>query len=479
MATLYDGYSAPARIAFTDGSTTASSKSLTTFAAAEVRPGGRSVRLCWISPYYTFQVQWRTRRRRSPSNAAPSSESGASPAPVESWEEWGAWQGNDLSADVKTGTERLAWGDLSITEAAFQLAYDFSQYDKIEYQARVRVFDEPSLTCSEWAYADLSACYAPAFESVSATRGPGGAVSLSVATNWLRGGNRLRVTDLRRDSAAARPSGWSASVQGAEPDVSLDVPAFAAGDASTLYVDMAFTTSDGFSARASRRAVEVSDDEPTPGAEPPSVAVSDAGPRARVTATPPQGASYAAVHVSATWPDAAGGTVADEAEAVPGADGAWEAWIDAPPYDVQGVYRVWAVDADGFTYAEAVHTTPSKGRVTWSDGAEGVSLFFDLALSSTFNLPVETVQAADGTTAARLGLGGSRKLTVEGKLLSPSVADGAWRPALAALRRPRVWSLRKPGGERYRVAVTAVSESEERGAVDLVVSASVSMEEVG
>lgn len=478
MATIYEGYSAPARIAWTDASTGASSKSLTTSNVAEVKPGGRSVRLCWVSPYYTFQVQWRRRRRRSPSNAA-STASDPAPAPVESWEDWGAWQGNVLSADVKTATERLSWGDLSVTTATFSFAYDFSQYDKAEYQVRVRVFDEPSLTCSEWAYADLSACYAPSFSEVAATRLLGGAVSLSVATNWLRGGNRLRVTGLRRGSASAEPAGWSASLAGAEPEASVEVPASAAGDAATLYVDMEFTTSDGLSARASRMAVEVSDDGPTPGAEPPSVAVSDAGCRARIAVAPPAGASYVSVHVSATWPDALGTSSTEEAEAAPCSDGTWEAWVEAPPYDVEGVYRVWAVDEEGFTYAEAVHVAPSGGRVTWSDGEEEVSLFFDLALSSTFALAVETVQTAGGAVAARLGLGGSRRLSVEGKLLSPSVADGAWRPALDALRRPRVWFLRKPGGERYRVAVTAVSESEERGAVDLVVSASVSMEEVG
>lgn len=479
MAEIYSGYSAPARIFWTDASTGASSMSLTTYTVAKVRPGGRAVRICWTSPYYTFQVQWRTRLRRAPGNASASSEGQSSSAPVESWTGWGPWQGNALSADVKTDTERLPWGDLSVTTAVFALAYDFSQYDRIEHQVRVRVFDEPSLTCSEWAYAELPVVYEPVFESATATRRPGGAVDLSVATNWGRGGNRLRVNGLRRDSAEASPTGWTAVVQGAEPEASVAVPASAAGNASTLYVDMAFTTSDGASAIASRMAVEVSDDEPAPGAEPPSVAVSDVGFRAKVAVSPPSGASYDAVHVSATWPDALGGTTSEEAEAVCGPDGTWEAWVEAPPYDVGGVYRVWAVYGDGFAYAEAAHVTPSKGRVTWSDGAEGVSLFFDLALSSAFTLPVETVQTAGGATAARLGLGGSRKLSVEGKLLSPSVADGAWRPALDALRRPRVWLLRKPGGERYRVAVTAVGESEERGAVDLVVSASVSMQEVG
>lgn len=476
MTAVYDGFAAPARILWTGASTTASSMSLSTWTLADVGPGGTSARVCWTSPYYTFQVQWRARRRLSPSSASAASENG-SPTAAEAWTDWGAWEGNDLSAEVKTPTERLSWGDLSVTSALFPFPYDFSQYDKIVYQVRVRVFDEPSNTCSEWGYADLPVEYIPAFASASATRRPDGGATLSVATNWGRGGSLLRVTALRRGSADAEPSGWTASLSGAEPSVEIVVPAGAVQDADALYLDMSFTTSDGRTAKASRMRVDVSEEGASPSAEPPSVAVSDEGPRARVSVEPPEGASYSAVHVSAAWPAAPGGGAYEDAEASEAGDGTWEAWVDAPPYDVEGTYRVWAVYDDGFAYAEAAHVTPSKGRCTWSDGAEAVSLMLDLSFSSSAKPSVEVVETVGGGSAARFGTGRTRTLAAGGKLVAP-LPEGGWREVLDALREPHAWTFRKPGGERCRVAVESVSDSEEAGAVDRVVAVSVSMREV-
>lgn len=473
MATITNGYSVPSDIYWVDGDVGADSASVSTSSEKKVVSGGSSFKISWACPHYTYQLQYRTRRRLSPPYAATFGYA----AGEEAWEEWGEWQGHDLS-DVKSDTERLSWGNLNVTSASFDFPYDFSQYDRIEYQVRVRAFDEKTLKCSNWGYGELSVLYEPVAEVASATRQPNGDVLLSVETNWLRGGNKFSLASLRRDeNKIGNEVDGSVKLHNLDPDFTATIPASMVGDAKRVYADMRFNTSDSAWFRCfTRQWFDIGENTPPDSIAEPIVTVEDMEPYVFVNVVS-EGADYEAVYVTASYTDALGKQEIIEAEAVNGGF-LWSAFIDAPPYDVPVTYTVAVVNGDGWTSKSVEHVTESKGRCTWSDEDYAVSLVFDLEVKSSFSLFTEVVDTADGKAVARFGRGGSRALTVEGTLLAPSIADGAWKPALEALRMPRKWVYRKPGGERYKVVVTSVSDSEAKGTIDRVVSASVSMREV-
>lgn len=472
MATITNEYSVPSDIYWVDGDVSESAMSVSTSSRKEVRAGGSSFKMCWTCPHLTYQLQYRTRRRLSPPYATTLGHA----AGEEVWEEWGEWQGHDLS-DVKSDTEKLSWGNLNVTSASFDFGYDFSQFDRIEYQVRVRAFDEKSFKCSEWGYGELAVTYAPIADVVSAIRQPNGDVLLSVESNWLRGGNRFSLTNLRRDDRYARAVDGAVRLTNVEPAFEATVPAAMVGDAKRIYATLRFYTSDNSVSNGfARQWFDIGENTPPDTIAEPIVTVEDMEPYVFVNIMS-EGTDYEAVYVTASYTDALGKQEIIEAEAVNGGF-LWSAFIDAPPYDVPVTYTVAVVNGDGWTSKSVEHVTESNGRCTWSDEDYAVSLVFDLEVKSSFSLFTEVVDTTAGEAVARFGRGGSRTLSVEGTLLAPSIAEGAWRPALEALRTPRTWVYRKPGGERYKVVITATSDSEAKGTIDRVVSASISMREV-
>lgn len=465
MAQIYSGYAVPCDISWTGGGVSASSMSLTTSTKQSVYSGGSSYKISWKCRHYTYQLQYRVRRRLSPAFAS----SQGKPSDSEVWEEWGSWQGHDLS-DVKSDTEKLSWGDLSVTAAAFHFPYDFTQYDKVEYQVRVRAFDEATFQCSEWGYGDLSIVYEPIATVLSAIPQANGDVLLTVGSNWPRGGNRFSLTDLRRDDPMAKPVDGSVRLSNLKPTFTATVPASMIGDAKKAYATMRFYTSDGNLGNGfDEQEFTVGANTPPSSIAKPTVRIEDVDTSTLLYVIS-EGGDYTSVFASAIYEDALGNKVV---QALPTYSGGfvWGAYVDAAPYDVPVTYRVSYANADGWDTVDVVHTTPSNGRCTWSDEETAVSITLDIEASSSYTSNVEIVETTRGTSVARLGNGGSRSLSVSGKI----IASETWKADLEKLRQPKKWHFRKPGGERYDVVIMSVSEADVSGKY---VEVSISMQEV-
>lgn len=474
MATLNSTYYVPSEIRWVDGLKTVDSASISRESEAVVESGGISRKLCWTCSHSNFQYQYRIRRRYSPPYAAAMGLS----SDGEVWEDWGAWLGTDISKDERSAAERMAHvSNTTITTDAFMFAYDFSQFDKLEYQVRARAFNPFTFECSEWGYETLSVSYRPTARFSSSGRQDGGDVLLSVDTNWQRGGNRFYMKNIRPSKNGATSEvikGAAVSASGLEPDYSVTIPARYVKTADKVYADFYSYTSDGVSAKFEADYFNVKEKTPTGTISAPSVNFSDRD-KETIVKVSPNGSKYDSVFVTASYRDALGREVLIEADSVSSQLESWTATFDAPPYDVTVTYRVSVSNSDGWIATEAEHVTRSKGRCTWSSESDFVSLELDIEAASSYSPNVETYQTTRGTDVARFGLGGSRSLTLHGKLLAD---DGAWRPALEALRKPSAWVYRKPGGERYKVVVTAISESESKETTGRVISASVYMTEV-
>lgn len=463
MATLTKDYSTPSDICWVDGDVDSSATSASTASRKAVREGGSAFKISWVCPHYTYQLQYRVKRRLSPAYAG---------AGGEVWEGWGEWQGHDLS-DVKSDTERLQWGNLNVTSASFYFPYDFSQYDRIEYQVRVRAFDEATYKCSDWGYGELTVLYEPVIRNASATRRPNGDVVLAIDTNWVRGGNRFMMKNIRRDRENGVVVPKTVAAIGLEPDFTVIVPHDVAGESTTIYANLQTFTSDGVMSAYREKSFTVDELDDPESIEEPTVVVEDMEPHAFVKVVS-ETDRYDSVFVTASYTDVFGSQQIIEAEVIDGGF-MWAGYIDSPPYDIPVTYRVAVVNEAGWTSKTVEHVTPSKGRCSWSSGDDVVSLVFDINTAATFSSNVETVDTADGGTAVRFGKGGSRTLSASGNLLRKHAGEGTWKPELEALRQKRVWAYRKPGGEKYSVIINSISESESN---DKAVSVSVSMTEV-
>lgn len=456
--------------------------------AAETAGDPAEVALIWGSPYSTFQAQWRSRRRYSPAKAQA-----VYGAQAEQWTEWGEWEGASISGaetatpatGIGTGAGRWAMTDLS----PFAFAYDFSEYDYIEVQARVRVYDPSSGKCSEWATRTLGVCYEPT-ATVTASQNPDGSVTVSFSTNWPRGGWARVRSGPMPDGAYPRVLADAAQL-GDSATVDVAVPASkTAGltqDSTALYARN-FTFQAQLGTGSTIQAVK--------GAWP--CAAMAAHPNPSTVAAPVvvlsgdgvsvADAGYSEVFASCWWEDEEGRPHASEI-ALAKSGAAWSGSMEAPPYDVDVSVRAVAASSDGTAWAQTVQATriASSGRHSWTlDGGGGasVALMQDTAGASLS----ESMEGGSAKPAgrerpvSRHGTGGTRALSVSGCIMrGPMAGENAphsqsgHAEMLAVLRAQEDMWFRTPGGGRFRVRVTDFSLSQHAAHEVLTVS----MEEVG
>lgn len=474
MAELHDGYAIPSRICWVDGSTTAASKSVTSGDRKSVGKSGGSFKICWTCRHYTYQLQYRIRRRYSPAHAVLLDL----PEGGEFWEDWGEWQGNGLSDDVKSATERLPWGDLNVTALPFEFPYDFSHYDRIEYQVRIRTFDEPSTTCSEWGYGELAVIYEPEVKIISNALQPNGDVELSVDTNWSRGGNRFSLTNLRRDDQLAKPVDGYVKLVNVEPDFKATIPASMVGDAKTVYATMRFYTSDGNDGgEFDKQWFEVNGHQDDEDIAEPVVTVDDAESCVIITVDDER---YENVMMSAEWTDSYNVRHMEEliVESFTGIDtpSGWMGKLIAPPFGVSVTYRISVVSGSGWRSATVEHETANRRSISlFAIRADRVvELRHKISWSSNMVPDIEAVKCAGKTNpVARFGKGGVRALSAQGSMVSPGMGvKSDWLEQIELLRSHRgEWIYRNPVGERIKVAITSVSDERDfHGAMKVSIS---------
>lgn len=441
---------------------------------AEIYESMTTLYLTWTSSCSTFQVQWRRRRRYSPAKALAVSSSGA-----DVWEEWGEWEGSDLSGDAAIAATN-DHGAIWALDEPFEIPYEFSEYDLWEYQVRVRVLDASSLACSEWAYETLRAAFMPQWEYGSATRNADGSVTLEVNHNMTRPCS-FKLGELKSSTTLGAILGITKTIGKMNEKVALPagggtvvIPANIIGSYKSIKTPNAQLTSYDAAivpgvAGLGFTVGQVSEDESitAPAATfedtdlSTCVAVADAG--------------YDNVFVTAEWEDAYGNPHVESLDVA----GAWEAELFAPPYGVEIAYRITA--AKGATWRTSTFLRTLNRRWTHmsfvSEDGETVVIRYKTTRKVTASVEGEAVKCAGRKNpVARHGMGGASKIVAEGKILDPMYsAGGAWLPDIEKLRSNKTWIYRDPEGRRMRVMVKSVATSSQttsgpRGIVDVSIS---------
>lgn len=444
--------------------------------------------IAWDSQYYTFQCQYRQCSRLSP--AAQAIAGVADP-----WGAWGAWQDPEsaVSGDIKSTTQKSGLKSIW-TGNPFSFAYDFSNYDMHKIQFRVRVFDEGSLTCSDWAYYDLLVVYRP-IATATAEYLPDGGARISVTTNWTRGGGSFSVSETRYcmynvNNLSLGPywnltrwwPGGSVALQAGS--ASMDVPPVALQDGHIYMCGLQLVTGDGAQATwpsnvyaldcaADQHAIDGTKPTPPvydvpiaahsnpPDVDEPTVTATSTGDGDLLVSV--TGGTWDNVLVSCAWTDARG--VISSASVGMSDDGAaWNGVLVAPPFDVPVTITAAGVAGAKFATDSATATVPSEGAVELRhlSTGEAVRIKYDHrdTVQRRFTPEVETYKPAGATRPkSRYGEGGAMSLGISGT--TPEVgATGGYltEQGLAAwvqAESPGDWLLRIPGGERYSVALTS------------------------
>ena len=430
--------------------------------------------ITWQSPHYTFQAQGRRRRRLSPAKSLTVSPSGAIV-----WEPWGEWEGSDLSKDSSIRVTRPSGNSIYLGNQ-FVVPYDFSEYDLYEYQVRVRVLDEPSLTCSEWAYETLRVAFRPQWEYGSAMRNPDGSVTLEVLHNMPRACRfSLGTLEERRENGIYEKFGaFDQEHTIPTGGGTIVVPASAMGSHDKAETPVAMLASyDNVMVGGAGKGFAVGQVVEDKTITEPVVSIEEAASHIRVNVGD---AGSENAHVSAEWTDAYGKRHVEELYVLDlrevGTLDCWRGIFEAPPYGVDVTYRVSVVGKSGWRTATVRKATNGKGVVSLTDTSDDacVELAYDPSWSSDSSIEGELVRCAGRSKpVARHGSGETTKVKASGTLLSNG--DGAWLAEVQLLKGNRSWIYRNPLGERMKVMVDSVSVTCKHGSS---IGLSISMTEV-
>lgn len=464
-----------------------------------IAPGGVSgAHISWYKggQAVTYQVQYRERRRYSPSGYTA-----AGVAPADQWEAWGDWQDPSNSVEGDTTSPVSVSGRVVTYQGnSWAYAYDTATYDMYHVQIRVRVFDEPSLTASGWAYADLYGVIQPTVTLTALSNASGGYTMSVDLAGWQRGGNSLTISGTRYCMENARHQnlgpwwnntpfwpGCTARLDAAGGSVEVAPAAASYGriyatniqivtgdggvcvlDASNVYNYDAAADSNNDSALHPAGAVvymvPIGEHADPSGITPPTVdATPDEDGNLSIKVS---GAEWDGCTVWYTWTDARGVVGHGHAPASKTSARIWGAQVIAPPFDVPITINAAVTKAGAWVARSTVATVPSGGAVELrrADGGESLRILYNArdTVQRRYTGDVETIKPA-GTSRpkSRYGTGGEMAVTVSGLAPLVGVTGGALvERALSdfvGLESAGDWLLRLPGGERYNVAIMSYS----------------------
>lgn len=444
----------------------------------------------------TYQVQYRERRRFSPSGYTA-----AGVAPANQWEAWGEWQDPDGAVANDTASPVSVSGNVVTYQGhSWAYGYDTSTYDMYAVQLRVRVFDEPSATASQWAYATLDAVIRPWATLTALPNAQGGYTVTVVLENWQRGGNRLTIDGTRycMDNARGQSLGpwwnntpfWAGCTAGlGATGGTVDVPAAAMSGGRIYATNISVVTADGGTsvldasnmynydcpadsntgsamhpAGARVYMVPVGEHEDPAGVTAPTVTATQ--DEAGNLAVKVSGGEWDGVSVWYTWTDARGVTGHGQADAAKASARIWGAQIIAPPFDVPITINA-SVTKNGQWVARSTTATVESGgavELRRTDTGESLRVLYNArdTVRRCFDNDAETVKPAGAPRPkSRYGTGGAMSLSVSGLVPGEGVTGGMLTESALAdfvqLEGAGDWLLRLPGGERYRVALMSYS----------------------
>ena len=437
MATLTDKYAVPTNIRWAKGGSTGN-----TGGGVDVPSGGATANICWTSSYKTFQCQWRTRARKSPSAAILVDPTGA-----DVWSDWGNWQGANIDTDA-TSAVTISGSDVKLT-AAESWSYSISTEDLIEYEVRVRVINTSNVNVSDWAYGTLVVSYAPTITLTSCSEDKDGA-TVTLSTGWPRPLRSLRTSRYQRVYDATVGTLTQIGVDEAQHADGTDAGSISWHEPQKHVVDY-----------NGGKAVICHIDALTGDIAHPTVGLTIdhgywvmPGDDALTITVTTSSTDWDSVLALVTWTDGMGRTGQVDAELVSHTTGRWTLQAWAPPFDVVCDVRVSVTKGAGWKTASTTATVPSNGRASFvRQGGDEVAILYDLAHSQTIEPAVEVVQLADGRSVERRGLGALREFDVAGRYITDEQSQADFEP----LRSQGGWVLRLPLGIRCPVAIQSVT----------------------
>lgn len=457
MAVLTDKYALPSQIQWAvDPTGTAITHTAT---ALEVPEAGRNGAIMWSSKYKTFQVQWRDRKRYAPAAAILLDETGA-----DVWTEFPeTWQGADIDSDSASTVTVCTGNDRRLAAEAF--SYDITTYDLIERQVRVRVFNEPDLTCSDWVYATIPVRYSPTMTLSSCEESPEGC-TVTLDTGWPRGASSIQTglyakqfsetatTQIdrgpyqRADGSASNLVTWTEPQSHIvtykdDPVVMCDLQALTSDGASIVNGLQRFANKSLFFVGAH-----------TPGSiSEPTVDLQASEQDLAITVTP-SGADWDSVQAVVAWVDGMGHSGQVDATVMSHSGGQWLLYAFAPPFDVELEVRVSVQTGSAWRAVTETITVPSRGMASFCHpDCWEIAIEYDVEHSQSIEPVAETVQLADGRTVQRRGLGSLRTFDVAGRYIT----DDWWQSHFEPLHQLTGWVLRLPEGVRCPVGIEQVT----------------------
>lgn len=495
--TVTDKYSAPQNVGFYllgDGELYTS-----TDGTANVDATAVSYYIGWQAANRTFQAQWRIKRRLSPAAAIvedPTGEDvwtgwdGTLGSGSRSSDEWGEWQGVDLTTETPSSTAAASNG--YYLNSAFPFPYDFSDYDRNVYQARVRVLNATTKECSEWTYAELDVVYAPQ-ATLSAERNLDGTVTVAIDTNWTRDDNLLhmRRAGTIADNRANVIKPELSIIETVPHDTTVTIPASQAPDADyvwLLYLWMTTADGGGYSSgfapgfadpdlRGWTRIPITSNPPSADVPEPTDVTICQDG------SIEVEGGPYDDVYAHAEWTDEDGNAYSVTVPmSYDSALGAWTGQLDDPPYDRDITVRVSATDSGEYGSWEYPLRVESQGYVSLDWGDSHFQVRYNANRAMTVQLVNEAVSVSGSALPVSVHSNQrTNPITIIGTFVNPDedaeIGD-AWMKELEILNEPHDWVLRTPNGMRRRVMVESYQPVWQPQTANTVMDVTINMQEV-
>jgi hypothetical protein len=468
-----------------------------------IGPGGEGgTRIGWdCDGHVTFQVQYRERKRFSPSGYTA-----AGVSPAQDWTEWTAWTDpEDAVADDTASSTSKSGKTVSYTAHGFAFPYDITTYDMYNVDVRVRVFDRESRTCSPWVYARLSAVIRPQCVATAEQAADGTIAVTCTATGWERGGNVFRIVGFKRCEYNMRNEnlgpwwgfdqtkyGWANGMSTAPFGVrdgvlsgTVNAPRLTLQDGRVYATRFEFVTGDGgygiwdssnqytydcaaddyttesHVALAVAMKVDVGTHvDPPSGVDVPTVTVTDAGDGNLIATV--TGGTWDGVSAWYEWDDARGVHHVEQIAMGSGPQG-WKGRILAPPYDVPVTVTASVRTGNLWMTRSASAEVASHGVIDMRHLTTGEALQIHYNarqnVQRRYENEVDVVKPAGAARPkSRYGTGGTMSLSITGNCPQTDATLGWLHERsvgyFAQLEVAGDWLLRLPGGERYTVALT-------------------------
>ena len=435
--------------------------------------------------YKTFQLQYRFKKRYSPSNAQTQQfdTSGA-----EVWTDWSEWTNEDGSTgDIADAASNVVLSEINGSNSAtWQKAFNhlysaISSYDKFLYQFRVRVYNAAANTCGAWTVCDAPLCYAPAITGYSVERisNTSGWIA-KFQTNWQRNNLQIEIknpcTSIGRDSTRKCPPITTIDKYTDTGDIQFQLPArvvvgqeevYFRDSCLSIYEDgkvysryLGTSTPPHIGVRGHFKCKEH--------VNPETIAIPtisyDTGNQQLYCEVTSTGAAYDDVNCAIEWTSPAGVKRIEEYTMAANDDKTkWTFTIEQPPLDIgMRIYATVIKSGDWLRTMSGAVVVPSDGLVCFDSSLQGSTrLKYNQSITLNDEIAGETIDVVGRDyPVSRYGGVQSKTLKIDAQMLNSSLTGGdGWKGDLEKLTSQCDWILRIPGGEKYRVFIESLDRS--------------------